>query len=286
MERRKFINNTARAAALLALLPQDSFSLAFPENKIFSKFGIQLWTLGDIIYQNPTETISKVGKLGFKQIESFEGEKGIFWGMTPKDFKSFLDNEGLNLIGSHCNWQTDLEQKAAQMASAGGKYLICPYLGQQKSIDDFKKFADKFNKAGEICKKAGLKFAYHNHDYSFKAIDGQIPQQVLMDLTDPSLVDFEMDMYWVVTAGANPIEYLKKYKNRFRLCHIKDRIKNATESLESCTLGQGSIDYAKILKQAKTLNMKYFIYEQEKYSDKGVLFDAEQSAKFLKKINS
>jgi sugar phosphate isomerase/epimerase len=103
----------------------------------------------------------------------------------------------------------------------------------------------------------------------------------MMDLTDPTLVDFEMDMYWVVTAGVDPIAYMKQYANRFKLCHIKDRLKDTQEPFASCTLGQGIINYADLLDQAKTLNMEYFIYEQEKYSDKGVLFDAQQSANYL-----
>ncbi|MFZ8477489.1 sugar phosphate isomerase/epimerase family protein, partial [Staphylococcus aureus] len=91
----------------------------------------------------------------------------------------------------------------------------------------------------EICKKNGIRFAYHNHDYSFKTIDGQLPQTVMMDNTDKNLVDFEMDIYWVVAAGADPQEWFKKYKNRFRLCHVKDRMKNppANGGEGSCIVG-------------------------------------------------
>jgi hypothetical protein len=103
----------------------------------------------------------------------------------------------MKMISSHCNINNKFEEKAADAASIGMKYLICPYLGPQKTIDDFKKAADNFNAKGEICKKNGLRFAYHNHGYSFQALDGQMPQDVMMQNTDPSLVDFEMDMYWV-----------------------------------------------------------------------------------------
>jgi sugar phosphate isomerase/epimerase len=285
MNRRQFVIKGGQAAALLALAPNLSFSnTLLSSDPVFLKFGIQLWTLRDVIYQNPMETIRHVGKMGYKNIESFEGEKGIFWGTNPKEFKSFLDDNDMTLIGSHCNWKEDLEKKAYAMANVGGKYLICPWLGPQKSIDDFKRFADEFNRAGEICKNAGIKFAYHNHDYSFKELDGKIPQQVMMDLTSPELVDFEMDMYWVVTAGIDPIEYLKKYNNRFKLCHIKDRIKDAKEPFASCTLGVGSIDYAELLPKVKELGMEYFIYEQEKYDEAGVLANADQSAKYLKQF--
>ncbi|MEN9323964.1 MAG: hypothetical protein RL699_1744 [Bacteroidota bacterium] len=281
MNRRKFIIQSAQASALLAVLPNVASATALGNKKIFAEYGIQLWTLRDVIYADPKATIAAVAKMGYTQVESFEGEKGLFWGMTPKDFQLFLSDQGMKMVSAHCDWKTDLARKADEVASIGGKYLICPWLGPQPTIEDYKHFADSFNKAGEVCKKAGLKFAYHNHDYSFKTVDGQIPQQVMMDLTDPTLVDFEMDMYWVVTAGVDPIAYMKQYANRFKLCHIKDRLKDTQEPFASCTLGQGIINYADLLDQAKTLNMEYFIYEQEKYSDKGVLFDAQQSANYL-----
>ncbi|MBP6557893.1 MAG: sugar phosphate isomerase/epimerase [Flavobacterium sp.] len=284
MDRRKFLTKTAQASALLAVMPNMSFANANFSNGVFKDFGIQLWTLRDVIEGNFKNTIGEVAKMGYTQIESFEGKEGIFWGMKPKDFKSFLNDNGLQFVSTHCDWKTDLARKADEVASIGGKYIICPWLGPQKSIDDFKRFTDEFNTAGAICKKAGIKFAYHNHDYSFKELDGQIPQQLMMDGTSADLVDFEMDIYWVVTAGIDPIDYMKKYENRFKLCHIKDRLKNTEEAFASCTLGEGKINYHSILQQAKKLNMEYFIYEQEKYSDKGVLFDAAQSAAYLKKM--
>lgn len=88
---------------------------------------------------------------------------------------------------------------------------MCPYLGTKKNLDAFKKYADAFNKSGEVCKERGMRFAYHNHDYSFKLVEGQYPQDVLIQNTDKSLVDFEMDMYWVVEAGQDPLVWLKKY---------------------------------------------------------------------------
>ncbi len=83
----------------------------------------------------------------------------------------------------------------------------------------------KFNACGDICKKNGLKFAYHNHGYSFEQMEGQLPQDILMQGTNKDTVDFEMDIYWVVTAGADPIAWLDKYPGRWKLCHVKDRKK-------------------------------------------------------------
>ena len=167
------------------------------------------------------------------------------------------------------------------------KYLICPYKGPQKEIDAFKKFADEFNQKGEICKKNGLRFAYHNHDYSFIQLNGEMGQDVMMKNTDPALVDFEMDMYWVITGGQDIETWLKKYPNRFRLCHVKDRKKGAapTEKDASCDLGTGSIDYGKILKTARKYGMQYYIVEQERYDGTTPLKSAEACAAYMKKIS-
>jgi sugar phosphate isomerase/epimerase len=156
----------------------------------------------------------------------------------------------------------------------------------QKTIDDFKKAAEKFNACGEICKKNGLRFAYHNHGYSFETLEGQLPQDVLMQNTNADLVDFEMDMYWVATAGEDIEAWLKKYKNRFRLCHIKDRSKSpvADNGKNSVDVGTGVIDFAKILKTAKANGMEYYIVEQEAYPGGSPLNAAKVSAEYMKKV--
>ncbi|MEL6923654.1 MAG: sugar phosphate isomerase/epimerase, partial [Bacteroidota bacterium] len=209
------------------------------------KFGIQLYTLRDVVPGDPKGTLKKLSDFGFRQIEGYDGDQGMFWNMGNKDFKSYLDDINLEMVASHCNIYENFEEKAAQAAEIGMAYLICPYVGPQKSMDDWKKVTDKFNECGKICKEAGIKFAYHNHAYSFKAFSGMIPHDFIMDNTDPELVDHEMDIYWVVTGGADPIEYLTKYKNRFRLCHVKDREKNAPADMRmaSVNLGTGSIDF-------------------------------------------
>jgi sugar phosphate isomerase/epimerase len=247
-------------------------------------FGLQLYTLRDDLPKDPKGILKQVAAMGYKQVEGYEGPKGIFWGMSNTDFKKYMDELGMTFVSSHCDINKDFEKKAAEAAAIGMKYLLCPWKGPQKKLDDFKKFADEFNQKGEICKKNGIRFAYHNHDYTFKELEGQMPQDVLMNNTDPALVDYELDMYWVVAAGQDPETWLKKYKNRFRLCHVKDRTKGATEAADSCTLGEGSIDYPKILKTAKENGMEYYIVEQEKYTGTTPLKAAEANAAYMKKI--
>jgi sugar phosphate isomerase/epimerase len=209
----------------------------------------------------------------------------MFWGMSNTDFKKYMDDLGMTIITSHCDINKDFEKKAAEAAAIGMKYLICPYKGPQKELDAFKKFAEEFNQKGEICKKNGIRFAYHNHDYSFVSMNGELGQDVMMKNTDAGLVDFEMDIYWVVTAKQDPEEWFKKYKNRFRLCHIKDRTKNSTETAATCTLGEGMIDYPKIVKTARKNGMNYFIVEQERYDGTTPLKATEADAAYMKKLS-
>jgi sugar phosphate isomerase/epimerase len=287
-ERRKFLKMGSNLVAGIALapfvnklIPEETTEEAAKHSK---KFGMQLWTVRTDLAKDPKAILKQLADDGYKQIESFEGSMGIFWGMSNTDFKKYMDDLGMTIISSHCDINKDFEKKAADAAAIGMKYLMCPYKGPQKSLDDFKKFAVEFNQKGEICRKNGIRFAYHNHDYSFKEMEGQLPQDVMMSNTDPSLVDFEMDMYWVVTAGQDPVAWLKKYPNRFRLCHIKDRKKNTTEKDASCILGEGSIDYPVIVKEAKKLGMQYYIVEQERYDNTTPMDSAKADAEYMKKL--
>jgi len=249
-------------------------------------FGLQLYTLRDDFPKDPKGILKQVAEMGYTQVEGYEGPQGLFWGMSNTEFKKYTDDLGIRMVASHCNIDKDFEKKAAEAAAIGMQYLMCPWKGPQKSIDDFKRFATEFNQKGEICKKAGLRFAYHNHDYSFKTLDGQIPQEVMMQNTDPSLVDFEMDIYWVVAAGADPEAWLTKYPNRFRSCHIKDRSKTPVEDngKNSCNLGTGTIDFPKILKTAKQNGMQYYIVEQEAYPTGTPLEAVKADAAYMKTL--
>jgi sugar phosphate isomerase/epimerase len=260
--RRSFLRNTALASlALSTPFNKELFAMAQKKNK----FGIQLWTVKQALAKDPLGVLKHLSNCGYKQIESFEGANGMFWGMKNTEFKKQLGDLEMNMIASHCDINKDFERKAGEASEIGMKYLICPHIGAQKSIDDYKRFADQFNKCGEIANKNGIRFAYHNHDYSFKAMAGGMPQDVLMNATDANLVDFEMDIYWVVAAGADPIAYLKKYPNRFKLCHVKDLIKTPTGH-ESCILGKGTIDFKNILYVGAQNGLKFHIIEQESYT--------------------
>lgn len=281
MNRRQFVRNSSLVAVGTAL-GLNNFT-----NKPIKNFGIQLYTLRDIIGNDTKGVLKSLASFGYKQIEGYEGQNGLFWGMTNKEFKAYTDAVGLNMVSAHFDMNKNLETKAAQAGEIGMKYLICPYLGKQKTLDDYKRAADSFNKAGEVCKKNGLRFAYHNHGYTFEQHDGQFAQDILMNGTDPSLVDFEMDIYWVRTAQQDPEAWLKKYPNRWTLCHVKDRGKNFKEGDgdASVTLGTGVLDFNRILKTAKSVGMRYYIVEQERYDNTTSLKASEDNAAYMKKLS-
>ncbi len=282
--RRKFLKQ-ASAAAIVASLPQTLMACSDSTARI-RNFGLQLYTLRDVLEKDPAGVLKQVAGMGYKQIESYEGKEGIFWGMTNLEFKKLMDDLGMTIVSSHTDIRKDFERKAAEAAAIGMKYLIDPWEGPQKTIDDFKKIADTFNECGKICKKNGIRFAYHNHDYSFVPVDGQLPQDVMMANTDPELVDFEMDIYWVVTGKQDPLAWFKKYPGRFKLGHVKDRKKGAlpTDESATCVLGQGEIDYKTILKAAQKEGMEYFIVEQEQYGNMTSTEAARLDAEYMKKL--
>lgn len=288
--RRKFIKQTAGISSGFALASLAGSSLFdanfFEEKKKLKAFGLQLYTLREDFPKDPKGVLKQVASFGYKQVESFEGRDGMFWGMGNTGFKNYLDELGMTIVSSHCDISKDFEKKADEAAAIGIKYLFCPWKGPQKKLDDYKKFADEFNACGEICRKAGIRFGYHNHDYSFKELEGELPQDVMMRNTNPDTVDFEMDIYWVVAAGHDPIEWFKKYPNRFTACHVKDRVKNpgTDNGKNSTNLGAGSIDFANILKKGAKLGMKYFIVEQEAYPIGTPLQSVQANAEYMKKL--
>lgn len=250
-----------------------------PQVRRSRPFGIQLYTLRDKIVDDAPAVLRHLADCGYTQIESYEGPKGIFWDMGPSGFKRFVNDLGMELTASHCNIFEGIDQKIEQAASVGMRYLICPWVGKQNSLDDYKRLADTFNQTGEKCKAAGLRFAYHNHDYSFVKMNEVHPQALFLDETDAGLVDYEMDFYWVVVAGEDPLAWLTRYPNRFTLGHVKDGRDGKTVTLGS---GKGLIDFQSLLPKAAALGMNTFLVEQEHYEGTTSMDCARDNAEYMK----
>lgn len=275
--------------AINSVLPNSFLSGCMTgDEKRMKTFGIQLWTVRDALAKDPKGVLKQLAESGYSHVESFEGAQGIFWGMKHTEFKQYIGDLGMTIHSAHCNVEADFERKAAEAAEIGMKYLIMPWEGPGKTLEDYRKFADNFNTKAAVCKKAGIRFAFHNHDFTFRQMQGQYAQDVLMQNTDPELVDFEMDIYWVVAAGEDPEAWMKKYPNRFRLCHVKDRSKTpgSDEGKNSVDLGTGTIDFSKVLKTARENGMQYYIVEQEAFPNGTPLEAANTDAGYMKKLKA
>ena len=281
--RRHFLRNSA-LTGLACSMPFKNELMAMAANS--KPFGIQLWTVKQALYKDTMGVFKQLAAAGYKKVEGFEGDMGLFWGMKHTEFKKVMDDLGMNFVSSHCENTMDFERKAAQAGEIGMKYLICPHKGAQPSIDNYKKFADEFNNCGEIAKKNGLRFAYHNHDYSFIPMNGVVPQDVMMKNTDPKIVDFEMDLYWTRVAGIDPLAYMDKNPNRFKLVHVKDLVKtNTPKGHESCVIGKGTIDYKTLLPQVAKRGVQHMILEQEDYTGTNEVDAAKVDAAYVKTLN-
>ncbi len=238
------------------------------------KTGIQLYTLREQLPKDLTGTLKKVAAIGYKEVELFGYSDGKFFGKTPKEFKAMLQGMGLSAPSGHYGTgntnpntkgtlKSDWNRAVADAAEIGQKYMICAFLTpeERKTMDDYKRHAELFNRSAEVCKKNGIQFGYHNHDFEFKSIDGQVPYDLLLKETDPKMVQMELDLYWVAFAGKDPIEIFKKHPGRFPMWHVKDMEKS--ESRTFAEVGTGSIDFKRIFAAAKTAGLKHFFVEQD-----------------------
>lgn len=254
-----------------SLIMQNSFASTDVKNK---KVGVQLYTVRDLIAKDAKGTIKQVAGLGYSEVENF-GYNGKFFGMTASEYKTFLGDMGLKpasghyMYGNFGNRQVPGTivygwEKAVEDAKAIGQdYMVVAYLmpNERKSLDDYKKIAEDLNKAGETCRKAGIQLCYHNHDFEFEQVNGQLPMNILTQQTDANLVKIELDLYWATRAGQNPIQLFNEHKGRIALWHVKDMDK--TEKKNFTEVGNGVIDFATIFQNAKLSGMKHFFVEQD-----------------------
>lgn len=266
--RRTFIKQAGIAAAAGLVLP--SFACV----KSSKVVGLQLYSLRELLPQDPRGVIAKVAAAGYKEVETYGySAEGGFWGLDPKSFKNLLIENGLTAPSGHYGIdkyiqdgnEEELKSFIAAASAIGSEYLTVPYLGDalRQNANDYKKVAAKLNQAGALCKASGLKIAYHNHDFELKSWGDTTGLEIMLKETDPKLVDFEMDIYWVVRSGKDPIQLFDAYPGRFTMWHVKDMDKANNE--KNIEIGSGGIDYKTIFKGAKKAGLKHAIMEQENF---------------------
>jgi sugar phosphate isomerase/epimerase len=283
--RRKFLTQAGMVSAGLMIAPK---LLSAKSNKIV---GLQLYSLRNELPKDVKGNIAKVAAAGYKEVETFGYSKQHgFWGLDAKAFSDLLKDNGLKTPSGHYNLnqvfmsdKTDDLEAAIEAANITGmEYVIVPSINGEvlKSADQFKAVAEKMNKAAEVCKKAGLKIGYHNHNFEWRPVDGTTFYDVLLKETDPALVHMEMDIYWVVRAGQDPVKIFEGHPGRFALCHLKDMDK--TNNNLNTEIGKGTIDFKTILSKAKLAGLKHFIVEQENYINIDPYVSIAESAAYVK----
>jgi sugar phosphate isomerase/epimerase len=286
--RRKFLAQAGMLSAGAMLAPR--LLSAMPANNIV---GLQMYSLRDQLPKDPKGVIAKIAAAGYKEVETFGYSKqGGFWGLDAKAFSDVLKANGLKTPSGHFGMDefllqgktTELENNIAAANATGMTYIVIPSVNGEalKSADSFKKIAEKMNKAAEICGKAGLKLGYHNHNFEWKPVDGTTFYDTILKETDAKLVNMEMDIFWVVRAGQDPVKLFAQHPGRFALCHIKDRDKTQTDL--NTEIGKGSIDFKTIMGHAKEAGLKHFIVEQENFINIDPYVSIAESAAYVKNV--
>ncbi len=315
MNRRDFLLATASTTAALALggtaLPAESGR----------RIGIQLFSLPKLLQADPRKAIALLAEMGYREVEpygpyTFSAPESIerwkkvtpslgftgsgYFGLSGAEFKALLDSHGMTAPAMHTDFAT-LEKNMKQLGEAG-QVLGFTYVGlpsipddKRKTLDDYKRMADTFNRIGQQARSVGLRFAYHNHGYGLQPMEGVIPVNLLLERTDPELVFFEMDLYWTAAGGADPIQYLRSYPSRYHLMHVKDmqgrrRFSgdggDSTQWIElfpyMVTAGEGSLDLKAILEQARKSGVKHFFVEQDNVAQPEIAL--RKSIEYLQKL--
>lgn len=317
--RRNFIKNTAALSAA-ALAPAWAWESLFDQTGKRKKIGIQLFSLPKLLEKDFVAAIKMLANMGYKEVELFGpypfsapaaqaswkavapmlGFSGSgYFGKTMQEVKSILKDHGISTPSAHTDLETLLNHmgKLGEAADVlGHRYVVLPAIPEErrKTLDDYKRIIADFNTIGENAKKVGLKFAYHNHGYGLKPVDGQVPFQMVVEQTDPKLVFLEMDVFWTAAGGIEPVDYLKKYPNRYRALHLKDMREKKRFSGDGSNVGQwmelfpymasagdGVLDLKNIVQTAQANGVQHYFVEQDLVANPEVAL--KRSIDFLKK---
>jgi len=261
MNRRIFLHRATCGA--IVSLSTASFGVRGSSSAIrkLKKIGLELYTVRRELEKDFAGTLEKVAALGFLEVE-FAG----YFNHPPQEIKTLLARYQLSAPSAHITTAAlrDSLQETIEAAQAiGHEYLVCGYLPaeERRSLDDYKKLVELFNRAGERLKKAGIQFGYHNHDFEFVTVEGRLPYDIILAGTDPQMVKMEMDLYWITKGGQDPLKYFSAHPGRFPLVHVKDM--DGTPRRFFTEVGRGTIDFKKIFAAAQKAGVKHYFVEQD-----------------------
>lgn len=258
---------TTRRRALLASLlaiPLASLSRVQARAQSIASWGVQLYTVRSLLERDYDGTLARLAALGVREVEF----AGLYPSPLPRQTLSMLQRHGLAAPSGHAGHE-ELEhtpgpelQKANEL---GQKFVVCPWIDERRrrTLDGWKRVAQSFNAIGEQARRAGLAFAYHNHDFEFQPVGGQVPYDVLLAETDPQLVRLEIDLYWMARGKRNPLDYFARYPGRTALVHLKDMARDGSIA----DVGRGTVDFARILGNARAAGIAHAFIERDDPAD-------------------
>ncbi len=282
--RKNFLLQSSVLAAGLAACPRKALSSTRP-------VGLQLYTLRDMFKDKTlAQVLQTISAAGYKEVEMFGlGADSKFFGNDAGATEDLLDEYNLKSPSGHYlpedflfnNGNGDDVKRICSVAKQiGNKYFVIPWIQPERrsTIEQYKALTDRLNKAGEICKAHGLQLAYHNHDFEFDMLNGDMGYNYIA-AADPDLLKLEMDIYWVVRANQDPIAWFNKHPGRFHLWHVKDMSK--TDKTLNAEVGAGQIDYPSIFAKANLAGLKHYIVEQETNYKPDLAGSIETSQKYV-----
>lgn len=258
-------------SAMAVFVLQGLFSCQPAAPKAEKFIGLQLYSLREAMKTDVAGTVAKVGEMGYKFVETAGYGDGKFYGMDPVAFKELCETNGLQFLGSHtgqdvpdsANWETTMAWWDACIdahSAAGVKWIVQPWMGKvgYESLDGLKRYCEYFNAVGEKCNAKGIRFGYHNHANEFTTeLEGKPVYDWMLELTNPENVMFQLDLYWIVEGGKNPVDYFKAYPGRFELWHIKDKAEVGAS---------GNMDFESMFAAKELSGVEYGIVEVEEYN--------------------
>jgi sugar phosphate isomerase/epimerase len=268
--RRQFLTESGHLAiAALASFAVPRHALANPLGK---RPGIQLYTINEAMRADPAGALKRLRQIGFAEVES-----AGFGSLSAKQFRVLLDDAGLVCPSAHLQFDPSSLGPAFEDAHAlGATYAVSSIMRSLVNgpnglktgmiLDEAKRTADLANRIGESARRAGLQFTYHNHNFEFvEQGGGAMGYDLLLKETDPKLVKFQVDCGWMVFAGHDPVEYFKKYPQRFPMIHVKDFLPraNGDTDMRGAELGHGTVDYKPIFAAGAKAGLQHYFVEQE-----------------------
>jgi sugar phosphate isomerase/epimerase len=230
-------------------------------NAHLDHIGVQLYTVRDAMAHDFDDTLARVAQIGYREVE-FAG----YFDRDAKAVRAVLDRVGLAAPSAHVPFEVlgDRWRKTLDDAQiVGHRYVIVPSIPDdlRRTLDGYRQAAERFNRAGEEAKKAGVQFGYHNHNMEFAPLEGRPPYDVLLEASDPALVQFEMDLYWIIVGGADPLQYFARWPGRFPLVHVKDM--DGTPHHTMMDVGRGVVDWKSLFAHRVQAGIRHFVVEHD-----------------------